>query len=53
LGFLAYACTILLDGIVYWTVEFLLVLASCLYSLQILRQKTHLWQALTRRFRKG
>ena len=53
LGFLTYACTILLDGIVYWTVEFLLVLASCLYSLQILRQKTHLWQALTRRFRKG
>ena len=53
LGFLAYACTILLDGIVYWVVEFFVVLASGLYSLQILRQKTHLWQALTRRFRKG
>jgi O-antigen/teichoic acid export membrane protein len=53
LGFLAYACTILLDGIVYWVVELLVVLASGLYSLQILRQKTHLWQALTRRFRKG
>ena len=53
LGFLAYACTILLDGIVYWAVELLVVLASGLYSLLILRQKTHLWQALTRRFRKG
>lgn len=53
LGFLAYACTILLDGIVYWLVELIVVLASGLYSLQILRKKTHLWQALIRRFRKG
>ncbi|WP_028903630.1 oligosaccharide flippase family protein [Prevotella sp. P6B4] len=53
LGGLAYACTILLTGIVYWVVELLVVLASGLYSLQILRQKTHLWQALTRRFRKS
>ena len=53
LGFLAYACTILLDGIVYWIVELIVVLASGLYSLQILRKKTHLWQALIRRFRKG
>ena len=52
LGGLAYTCTILLTGIVYWIVELLVVLASGLYSLQILRQKTHLWQALTRRFRK-
>jgi hypothetical protein len=53
LGFLAYACTILLDSIVYWLVELIVVLASGLYSLQILRKKTHLWQALIRRFRKG
>ena len=53
LGFLAYAFTILLDGIVYWAVELLVVFASGLFSLQILRQKTHLWQALTSRFRKG
>ena len=52
LGCLAYACTILLDGIVYWLVEFIVILASGLYSLQILRKKTHLWQALIRRFRK-
>ena len=51
LGFLAYACTILLDGIAYWTVELLVVLASCLYSLQILRAKTHLWQALKKKLR--
>ena len=53
LGALAYAATIVLAGIVYWVVELMLVLASGLYSLQILRQKTHLWQALTRRFRKS
>ena len=53
LGFLAYACTIIFDGIVYWIVELIVVLASGLYSLQILRKKTHLWQALIRRFRKG
>ena len=53
LGFLAYACTIILDGIVYWIVELIVVLASGLFSLQILRKKTHLWQALIHRFRKG
>ena len=52
LGFLAYACTILLDGIVYWMVELFLVLVSTLFSVRILRDKTHLWQALTRRLRK-
>lgn len=51
LGFLAYACTILLDGIVYWLVEFVLVVASCLYSLQTLRAKTHLWQKLMKKLR--
>ena len=39
LGFLAYACTIGLDGIVYWVVEVVIAMASSLYSLQILRQK--------------
>jgi hypothetical protein len=38
LGFLAYACTILLDGFVYWLVELLLVVASGLYALQHLRR---------------
>ena len=53
LGFLAYACTIILNGIVYWVVELAIVLASSLFSLQILHRKTHLWQSLIRRFRKG
>ena len=51
LGFLAYAFTILLDGIAYWSVELLVVLASGLYSIQILRAKTHLWQALKKKLR--
>jgi len=38
LGFVAYACTILLDGFVYWLVELLLVAASGLYALQHLRR---------------
>ena len=33
LGFLAYAFTILLDGIAYWAVELAIVLASSLFSL--------------------
>lgn len=40
LGFLAYACTILLDGIVYWVVEFLTVLASALCSYILMSRKT-------------
>ena len=51
LGFLAYACTIVLDGFVYWLVELFVVSASSLYSLQILRKKTHLWQALKKKLR--
>lgn len=33
LGFLAYACTITLDGFVYWIAELAIVSASCLFSL--------------------
>jgi O-antigen/teichoic acid export membrane protein len=51
LGFLAYACTILLDGIAYWAVELVIVLVSGLYSLQILRSKTHLWNSLKKKLR--
>ena len=51
LGFLAYACTILLDGIAYWAVELAIVLVSGLYSLQILRSKTHLWNSLKKKLR--
>ena len=51
LGFLAFACTIILDGIAYWVVTIVLAAASSLYSLQILRAKTHLWQALIKKLR--
>lgn len=51
LGFLAYACTILLDGIAYWAVELAIVLVSGLYSFQILRSKTHLWNSLKKKLR--
>lgn len=51
IGFLAYACTILLDGVAYWAVELIVVLASGLYSFQILRAKAHLWQALKKKLR--
>ena len=40
LGALAYACTILLDGIIYWIVELLVVLASGLYALQNLKSSS-------------
>jgi O-antigen/teichoic acid export membrane protein len=53
LGFMAYATTLLLDGFAYWVSGLLLMLLSLFHSLHILRQKTHLWEALTRRFRKG
>ena len=53
LGFVAYATTLLLDGFAYWVSGLLLMLLSLFHSLHILRQKTHLWEALTRRFRKG
>ena len=51
LGFLAYACTILLDGIAYWAVELAIVLVSGLYSFHILRSKTHLWNSLKKKLR--
>ena len=40
LGALAYACTILLDGIIYWIIELLVVLASGLYALQNLKSSS-------------
>ena len=40
LGCLAYSCTILLDGIVYWIVEFIVVLASGLYMFQNLKSSS-------------
>ena len=53
LGLLVFVLTLSTEGITYWSLGTLLVTCSCLFSLQILRRKTHLWQALTRRFHKG
>ena len=51
LGLLAYAAALMLSGLAYWVAGLLLMLVSTFLSLHILRQKTHLWEALTRRFR--
>lgn len=53
LGLLVFVLTLSTEGITYWSLGTLLVTCSSLFSLQILRRKTHLWQALTRRFHKG
>ena len=53
LGFLAYASTFITNGLLRWICGGLLMVASTIYSLQILRQKTRLWEALTRRLHKG
>lgn len=41
------------DGVTYWMIEAALTLVSTAYSITILYQKTHLWEALTRRFRRN
>lgn len=52
IGFAAYAVSCLADGWLYWTTEAALTLVSTAYSVYILHQKTHLWEALMRRFKK-
>lgn len=52
LGLLVYAATLMLDGLAYWVAGTVLAAASTLFSLQILRRKTHLWEALVRRLRR-
>lgn len=51
IGFTAYAVSCLTDGWLYWITETALIFISTAYSVYILRQKTHLWEALTRKFR--
>jgi hypothetical protein len=51
IGFTAYALSCLTDGWIYWMTEAALILISTAYSIYILRQKTHLWEALMRKFR--
>ena len=53
LGLLAFILTLTADGLLYWSLGGLVVLLSFSLSLHVLRRKTHLWEALTRRFRKG
>jgi len=53
IGLLAYFTTITVDGYAYWVFGIGLSLVSILFSLLILRQKTHLWEALTSKFRKS
>ena len=51
IGFTAYAVTLLFDGWGYWITEAALTIVSTAYSVYVLRQKTRLWERLTRRFR--
>lgn len=51
IGLVAFVVSLLLDGWLYWTTEAALTLVSTAYSVYILRQKTHLWNALMRKFR--
>jgi O-antigen/teichoic acid export membrane protein len=50
-GLLAYFTTITVEGYAYWIFGIGFSFVSVLFSLLILHQKTHLWEALTRRFR--
>lgn len=52
LGIEAYFVSCISDGWVYWTTEAALTFVSTAYSLYVLRQKTHLWEALMRRLKK-
>ena len=51
LGLLTYVLTLTADGFLYWGTGGLTVLLSAALSWHVLHRKTHLWQALTRRFR--
>jgi len=53
IGLLAFYTTITVDGYPYWVFGIGLTFVSTLFSLLILHQKTHLWEALVRRFRKS
>ena len=52
LGLIAFVLTLTTVGSLYWGAGLLVVSVSFLLSLFVLRSKTHLWRALTRRFRK-
>ena len=49
-GVLAFVVSRASDGWIYWITEAALAIASTAYSLNILRQKTHLWETLKQKF---
>ena len=51
IGALAFVVSVLAEGWTYWITEAALTIVSTAYSICVLRQKTHLWQSLRRRFR--
>ncbi len=52
IGALAYAVSLCMDSWAYWITEAALTFVSTAYSLYILHQKTHLWEALMRKFKQ-
>ena len=52
IGALAYAVSLWIEGWAYWITEAALTFVSTAYSLYILHQKTHLWEALMRKFKQ-
>lgn len=51
IGFAAYVISLLTEGWLYWIIEAALTIVSTAYSIQVLRQKTHLWERLKQRVR--
>lgn len=51
LGVLSFVLTLTLSGLSYWLLGTVIIALSAGFSFHILRGKTHLWEALTRRFR--
>lgn len=52
LGLFAFVLTLTTSGLAYWLTGMSVILLSTLFSLRILHRKTHLWQALLRRFHR-
>jgi O-antigen/teichoic acid export membrane protein len=50
-GVAAYAVSVLAEDWCYWIAEAALTMVSTAYSVHILRQKTHLWEALKKKLR--
>ena len=53
IGFVAYGVTLVAEGWPYWIAEAALTVVSTAYSVHVLRQKTHLWESLKRKFTKS